>query len=106
MAKLSADWFPVWAALMFLTGWFVCWIQEQPKLKNLKLQVSASRQLQSNYLKLQEHYQSRERLLESLFLEVKRGKLTFPEKVELAEYESQMWQSGYPQVADPDTSAK
>jgi septal ring factor EnvC (AmiA/AmiB activator) len=35
-------------------------------------------QLLSAYRKLQEQYQSREHLLESLYLEVKKGKLTFP----------------------------
>ena len=43
----------------------------------------------SEYLELQEQYQTREHLLESLFLEVKKGKLTFPQKEELAQFESQ-----------------
>ena len=46
--------------LGFLTGWFVCWIQSQTELRNLRLQVSASRQLQLNYLKLQERAQQLE----------------------------------------------
>ena len=46
--------------LTFLIGWFVCWIQGQTELRNLKLQVSASRQLQLNYLKLEERAQQLE----------------------------------------------
>jgi hypothetical protein len=52
--------------------------------------------LSSENQTLKEQYQSREHLIESLFLEVKKGKLTFPEKQELVQYESQQWQSGYP----------
>jgi septal ring factor EnvC (AmiA/AmiB activator) len=51
-------------------------------------------QLLSAYRKLKEKYQSREHLIESLFLEVKKEKLQSPAP---AEFESQQWQSGYPQ---------
>lgn len=103
---------------LFLSGWLVCWIQmsksESRQVKQLLESVSHLQwktqdwkeqyfDLQSEYLELQEQYQNREHLLESLFLEVK-GKLTFPEKPELAQFESQVWQSGYFEAKHPDST--
>jgi hypothetical protein len=96
--------------LMFLTGWFVCWIQmsksESQQIRTLKdSQVHLQQMYQqsrSEYLELQEQCQTREHLLESMFLELKKGKLEFP--VSPAVFESQSWQSGYPEVARPDST--
>lgn len=81
----------------------------QAEISELKSQLrqATSRLIDSDYRlwefqqDLKEQSETREHLLESMFLELKKTTLTFPEK---PEFESQSWQSGYPQVPHPDTT--
>jgi hypothetical protein len=98
--------------LLFLAGWLVCWIQmsksESRKYQYLKFRFEQEQSENQQYLseiqQMGSQLKSQEHLLESLFLEVKKGTLTFPEKPELAQFESQQWQSGYPEAKHPDST--
>jgi septation ring formation regulator EzrA len=103
--------------LMFLTGWFVCWIQ-MSKSDSRKVQ-----QLQSEYRSLQSEYQEMERKwlavskryanLHGELLESKHqlGQLEYQKSLVMgelwrlknpvapAQFESQQWKSPYPESA-------
>ena len=123
--------------LMFLTGWFVCWIQmsksdsRQLRLKNQLVEMlkSENQQLLSQYQQLQLDYQKMEQKwlavskryanLHAELLESKHqlGQLEYQKSLVVgelwrlknpvapAQFESQQWKSGYPEVAHPDSNA-
>ena len=101
--------------LMFLMGWFVCWIQmSQSESRKVQVLQALNQQWESKFQRLSRRYVNlNSELLQS---RTQLGQLEYQKSLVVGElwrlknpevkpqFESQQWQSGYPEARHPDSN--